>query len=647
MATNIAQPILPARPVQSATPSVPQPTVQPASSSGIQPADHSSFSPATHGASARRNVLWLGDIPPYIREPDLERIFGPFLLRRIDLKHRGVKSFAFIHFTTIDGAARAKATLDGLELFPGNGPSVLQWRHDRGSTSSAGQPGASHSATEGSTARQGHLAVQPAHGPLKSQRPQEQPAQRNQAAVTQPVSQAVDSEEGADNTGQNEYTGVVDLAAGTASSSPAVEKEDDSGSEEMDIDNSSHEDDDNGSPRARTAAGAPTVTEDSRAGGKKKKTADMGVKADPSVPHAVSGGPVLSSNVGATTSASAADSTDLTSPLEPLASAGPGQAGHMASTSNNPLDITASVQHSQHSPSAHLHQDKNSTGRSAPQTVTSHTSSNTPPPSGLTLPPRNTTPRGDPNPGQMEGIASSGTAQGSSQQQESVAPAEPKLNLGRKKARKRAAAAQRAQKGQPSSSTSNQGSRDQSVEANPASPDNSHFNTPTTQQPLGDAPLNQNTDTFRTAQTDLSQPQASQTQRSGHNNATPGTANASSTTTDVSGSQARIDEPLPSLASLPRLVVVPEAERIDPSDGAGYIDPRFANDATFPNISRPCDCPEGEPHFCRSGRYEWSDFVAELEREAEAVSNHPRFSSSLSHTTFWKGDTNLTVGFSS
>lgn len=98
-----------------------------------------SESPEEHGLEGPTRALWLGSIPTSTTVSSLQAIFSTF--GKIESTRVLVqKNCGFVNYEDIDCAIRAKATLNGKEIFPGAGPVRIGYAKAP-SMSTAGTPG--------------------------------------------------------------------------------------------------------------------------------------------------------------------------------------------------------------------------------------------------------------------------------------------------------------------------------------------------------------------------------------------------------------------------------------------------------------------------------------------------------------------------
>lgn len=91
-----------------------------------------------HGLEGPTRALWLGSIPTSTTSSSLQAIFGSF--GRIESARVLVqKNCGFVNFEEVDSAIRAKALLNGKEIFPGAGP--VRIGYAKAPSSSNGTPG--------------------------------------------------------------------------------------------------------------------------------------------------------------------------------------------------------------------------------------------------------------------------------------------------------------------------------------------------------------------------------------------------------------------------------------------------------------------------------------------------------------------------
>ena len=91
-----------------------------------------------HGLEGPTRALWLGSIPTSTTSSSLQAIFGSF--GRIESARVLVqKNCGFVNFEEVDAAIRAKALLNGKEIFPGAGP--VRIGYAKAPSSSNGTPG--------------------------------------------------------------------------------------------------------------------------------------------------------------------------------------------------------------------------------------------------------------------------------------------------------------------------------------------------------------------------------------------------------------------------------------------------------------------------------------------------------------------------
>ena len=94
--------------------------------------------PDDHGLEGPTRALWLGSIPTSTTSSSLQAIFGNF--GKIESARVLVqKNCGFVNFEEVDSAIRAKALLNGKEIFPGAGP--VRIGYAKAPSSASGTPG--------------------------------------------------------------------------------------------------------------------------------------------------------------------------------------------------------------------------------------------------------------------------------------------------------------------------------------------------------------------------------------------------------------------------------------------------------------------------------------------------------------------------